>query len=399
MDNRELLKKIYQECSPAERAKFLSGISDDLKNFEAASEQTFDELMRSQRFEEGICCPHCGTTHIGPHGKYKGNPRYLCYDCNKTFNLTTKSVFNGHKKDLEQYMKYIELMLHRVSIRKAAQICGISKTTAFLWRHKFLDTLMDLANKVTVGGVVEADETYFKLSFKGSRLLHRKPHKRGNDVRGAGLSDEFVCVPCAIERNKPSDKVGAISRATNLAAPSTKELLALYQGRIEPDSILCTDGNAEYASVADQLELHNIQLKPSKNHKAAVLETAVATFHINNVNSYHSNIDYFLKPFRGVATKYLNNYLNWNNFMNRIETSDQKALLLKFFANQISTEKSKEVQQKPAIPFPTPYDKFYSVQGVFRTTGRKNIMSKKPKALDDETLEKLKFKFNIKKDK
>ena len=167
--------------------------------------------MRKERFSEGVCCPHCGVTHIGPHGSYKGNKRYICYDCGKTFNLTTKSVFHCHKQDLETYLKYIELMIHQVSIREAARICKISRQTSFLWRHKFLDTLQSIADKVTIGGIVEADETYFKLSFKGSRVLPRKAHKRGNDVEGAGLSEEFVCVPCAVERNKAADKVGTIS--------------------------------------------------------------------------------------------------------------------------------------------------------------------------------------------
>ena len=92
MDNKELLRQIYLECSPEERKRFLDGIKTEIKFKPKFTVETFDELMRKERFSEGVCCPHCGVTHIGPHGSYKGNKRYICYDCGKTFNLTTKSV-------------------------------------------------------------------------------------------------------------------------------------------------------------------------------------------------------------------------------------------------------------------------------------------------------------------
>src|ERR687898_823601 len=33
--------------------------------------------------------------------------------------------------------------------------------------------------------------------------------------------------------------------------------------------------------------------------------------HINNVNAYHGRLKEWLRPFHGVATKYLNRYLGW----------------------------------------------------------------------------------------
>ena len=34
-------------------------------------------------------------------------------------------------------------------------------------------------------------------------------------------------------------------------------------------------------------------------------------FHINNINAYHSHLKEWLRPFHGVATKNLPNYLGW----------------------------------------------------------------------------------------
>ena len=33
--------------------------------------------------------------------------------------------------------------------------------------------------------------------------------------------------------------------------------------------------------------------------------------HINNINAYHGRLKEWLRPFHGVATKYLNRYLGW----------------------------------------------------------------------------------------
>ena len=296
MDNKELLRHLYLELSPSDRKKFLSNLPDDVKPDQSKIDaDTFDELMRKERFPEGICCPHCGNVKVGTHGSYKGNPRYICYGCKKTFNLTSRSVFNGHKQSLETYTKYIKLMTMGTSIRKAAQICGISVTTSFLWRHKFLDVLQQIADKTKVGGIVEADETYVKLSFKGSRVLPRLPHKRGNDLDkkfldSDGIPTPKVCVPCAVDRNDHTQTTGAIARATNLEKPMTKHLSALFENRIVPDSILCTDKLAHYVKVAEQFDLNLIQFKANRKDQS-IIRSSVGNFHINNVNNYKMNVN------------------------------------------------------------------------------------------------------------
>ena len=43
-----------------------------------------------------------------------------------------------------------------------------SRNTAFLWRHKILDALQNMADDVTLDGIIEADETFFAISYKGN---------------------------------------------------------------------------------------------------------------------------------------------------------------------------------------------------------------------------------------
>ena len=93
--------------------------------------------------------------------------------------------------------------MDRLPLRECARRCGISLDTSFKWRHRLLDGLQKIHNSVKLTGVVEADEVYFSISYKGSRKFSaqhagREPKKRGMRSTKRGLSDEKVCVPTAV---------------------------------------------------------------------------------------------------------------------------------------------------------------------------------------------------------
>lgn len=205
-------------------------------------------------------------------------------------------------------------MMNSFSVRRSAEICGINKDTAFIWRHKVLDALQNMQNSVELNGVVEADETFFALSFKGNHkksttfTMPRKAHKRGKDIHTRGLSHEQVCVPCGVNGTGLS-----VARISNLGRIGTKDLEFAFKNQIASDSILCCDGANAYRKFASKNSLDLIQLKSGKSK--------VGNFHIQHINAYHSNLKNWIKRFHGVATKYLNNYLVWNNFVNYAKES------------------------------------------------------------------------------
>jgi hypothetical protein len=45
------------------------------------------------------------------------------------------------------------------------------------------------------------------------------------------------------------------------------------------------------------------------------------TIHLQKVNNVHTQLRTFLKPFNGVSSKYLQNYLNWFAYMDHIRNS------------------------------------------------------------------------------
>ena len=87
-----------------------------------------------------------------------------------------------------------------MSIRKSAKECGINADTAFKWRHKILDPLQAMYDEVKLDSVVEADEAFFALRFKGKHKksnfrLPRERYHRGKSAHTRGISSEQVCVP------------------------------------------------------------------------------------------------------------------------------------------------------------------------------------------------------------
>ena len=54
-----------------------------------------------------------------------------------------------------------------------------------------------LDGKLTLQDIVEADETFFPVSYKSKSLgMPRKPRHPGSEVHKRGISTEQVCVSC-----------------------------------------------------------------------------------------------------------------------------------------------------------------------------------------------------------
>ena len=65
-------------------------------------------------------------------------------------------------------------------VRLASAELGVAPSTAFRWRHRFLQ-LTQPVKALVLTGMVEADETFFLRSSKGQRP-GRAPRKRGAPV-------------------------------------------------------------------------------------------------------------------------------------------------------------------------------------------------------------------------
>lgn len=266
-------------------------------------------------------CVHCGGTVLVRWGSTRtGLQRLRCKVCGRTFSAATGTPL-ARVRLPEKLCEALSDMLATVprSCRRLAARLGVDKMTAWRWRMR-LATALDGARAgrpcmAMFSGIVEADEAYVRESRKGSRewVEHerdpqhapRPPRPRWQDFRGrgsvlpAGLSKWQVPVLTL------ADRAGA-RRAEMLPDRRAESLIAVLEAHVSRDAVLCSDGDGAYRLFAQAHGLPHYQLTARRGRR--VIQAA---FHIQTVNSLHSRLKAFLRPFCGPATKYLPAYLTW----------------------------------------------------------------------------------------
>jgi len=263
---------------------------------------------------KAISCPYCSEKRIRANGKLKGVQRYVCNSCKKNFSETTGKFWYNIKKK-EKLNKYLYCLLSGYSIRKSAKETGIAIQTSFDWRHKLLTSFSSVSIE-EFQGIVESDDLFFAYSEKGNRHLDRKPKKRGEKARKAGINDEKVAVIATCDRSGNKDfKVATRGRI------SKKDLDRILKTKLDKADVLCSDSHRSYSAFAKANIIEHKKFNASKGQR-----TVDKVYHVQNVNNLDMRLRKFMKSFNGVATKYLQNYLNWFLVLEKIKNSTTKML-------------------------------------------------------------------------
>lgn len=320
---------------------------DILLREDHSAPQSIEDFVSELKSAQVYTCPYCGSTHIVRNGhRPDGVQKFRCKDCHRSFVPMTNTIFANTHKPLTAWQDYIKCVMSKETVKDSAASCGLTVKTSFFWRHKILSGLLGMEENVVIDGISEGDETYFTLSFKGNAksfkegVPNRKQHKRGGEVHTRGLSKELVCVPCVVSRDHRS-----IAHPACLGGCSFEALNNVLGGKVQKGSYLCTDANSIYCKFAKENELNLVQIKGGKETRG--------TFHIQHLNSYHSMLKKFIEKFNGVATKYLDGYLAWHNFLNYAkEGIADKARILKEWMVKCGKNFTHEsIFTMPSLPF------------------------------------------------
>jgi transposase-like protein len=268
--------------------------------------------LSEDKDQKAVSCPHCKDNRIRANGKLKGVQRYICNGCSKNFSETTGKFWFALKKK-DKINRYLYCLLSGYSIRKSAKETGISLQTSFDWRHKLLTSFSSVSVE-EFEGIVESDDLFFPYSEKGNRKLDRKPRKRGEKASKRGISDEKVAVVATCDRSGNKDfKVATTGRI------SKKDLDKVLKGKLDKADILCSDGHRSYGAFAKSNDIEHKKFNASKGKRVVD-----KIYHVQNVNNMDMRLRKFMDSFNGVATKYLQNYLNWFLVLEKIKNSTNK---------------------------------------------------------------------------
>ena len=317
----------------------LERLEAEVKSIRDEQTRRFAVDSRTRARNADRTCPHCGFGRVYKHGfDAGGRQRYRCVadrgGCGRSFNALTGTPFSRMRKP-ELWGPFIRAMGsgHRSleDLHRHGGI-GVSRRTLWRWRRAVMEALGSQRRPEPLQGVVEADETYFRESFKGSRDWKRgrppapRPPRRRGKARKPGTSWEQVPVLTAVDR--------AGGRREQVVGYKD-ELAAVLLPWIEPGSVLCTDALAGFRQVAREARSPHFVIpskatrRKSKEPRERWLAEAVqGSFGLARVNALHAHLKSFVNmQARGVSTRHLQGYLEWTQAVRTAALDDAEVAL------------------------------------------------------------------------
>jgi transposase-like protein len=257
---------------------------------------------------EGQVCPSCESKEIVRYGKPKGIQKYKCKRCRTYFTDLTGTVM--HRTRLRgKWLQYLALMTEGLSVRQAARLLGISKNTAFAWRHKVISRLAGAYAQTRLSGIVETHQLLMLKCCKGS------PEAR--KARATSPGEGSRQIPFLSPRSERVYVLFALDRFGNMAAEvasgeSRVGFDEIMRDRIAPGVRICVERGIGHWPPPGKRSLGLVWTTPAR---ARVFSEDAASpdpvHHQRNAKRLAIQFRAWLMRFHGVATKYLLRYITW----------------------------------------------------------------------------------------
>lgn len=258
-------------------------------------------------------CPRCKSSEIEGNGKDpNGIRRWLCKSCNRSFNVTTGTIFESHRIPVADWTEFLLEAFSYESLKGMARSNRRSKTTPPYWLAKLFAVLSGIQDGVVLSGNVQIDEKYYPLSDAEQR---RKP----DGTKYRGLSRNQICIAVGCD-----DSGRSFFSRLGLGKPSEARTRAAYASHIREGSHLVHDMERSHRVLVSELSLtdeaHNSKLIKSLPDK----ENPLA-----DVNELCFLLELFLNSHSGFDRSRLEGYLDlFYVMMNDPEEKMEKAALV-----------------------------------------------------------------------
>lgn len=289
-----------------------------------------------------IKCPYCESGDIVKNGIKNDIQYYKCKDCNKFFSISTSTITSSIRLSYIQLLNFMLCLINYNTIAETAKIIGIGERDTYNLRIKIISTLKSYKVE-QLHGVVQCDEKYVRLSFKGTRKdkMPRESRRNGFEGRTSGISMDQVCILMAID-----EKDNIFVKIVGLGPLSTDDLKENFSDYIKEKSILVTDSKSSYIKFAED---KNLVLKQIPDGKYKTKDG----YHLGELNSLMSELDVLLLKTRGLSTRHLQEYLDLFRFRKilryTIEYLKQNKEMYQYVLIQTSNLKNNDICKR-AMP-------------------------------------------------
>jgi transposase-like protein len=271
---------------------------DNLYGFLNSNRLTALDYQRIKILSTAPICPRCRCEYVTKAGVHNGRQVYKCKNCKYQFRETAKSlVYYSHKYYL--LVDYIKCMLEGKSLRACAREVGISLPTSFRWRHKILSAIQGLEGGINFSGITEADELLLQYSEKGRRY-------KTLEEKEQAMKTVHPNVAVLVMTDREGNLLFKHTGENKVQNSQIKEDL---KRRVSENNLICFKPNDEFKQA--------VMESPSKKVIVRRKTKGLTIYSVNVAEKKITNFLVWMMRFRGVATKYLQNYLMWFVVMNK----------------------------------------------------------------------------------
>lgn len=240
-----------------------------------------------ERKPENLICPECKSPLKQKWGIESDMQRYRCKRCKHTYNsLSNTPLAHLHKKG--RWWDYAICMTMGLTLKKAAVYCKISITTAFRWRHRFLE-FADVIQPIILAGIVECDYLSFEYSFKGQ------------PTRKATTPDHPDNVYVITGRDRHKNTANSVQEKL-----TSEEIAASLDHLLADDALFCSDNETFYQDFTTDYNYRHGEI----NRSEQIYENKEIV-HLYQVMRFLDGMNSWISRFRGVSTYYLHKYVGW----------------------------------------------------------------------------------------
>ena len=260
------------------RVQFQPGMSMSTFFDLYGSEPQCEVALVAARWPQGFVCPHCaGTAHCVLRVRHRQT--FQCLSCRQQTSIIAGTLFHSTKLALRTWFLALYLLGQaktNLSALSLMRSLGVSYPTAWLIKHKVMQSMLEREALYTLDGRVEVDDAYLGGERTGGKV------GRGSENKAPFVAAVATTDSGAARRVKLSPVSGFTSKAV---ADWAKRSLA-------PGTKVISDGLACFAAVTEVGCTHEPfvvgQLKPKDLPQFNAINTTLGNLKTAIAGTYHA---------------------------------------------------------------------------------------------------------------
>lgn len=202
---------------------------------EYGTEARCERALFAWRWPNGFICPECGYRGFCALSARK---LFQCHRCHHQTSLTSETLFAATKLPLTTWFLAMYLLTQSKNAISALELkrqLGISYNSAWLLKHKLMQSMKERDDTQPLAGLIQLDDAYWGGERRGG--------KRG---RGAPGKSPFVVAVQTTAEGRPH-----ALRMSRVATFSSAELKRWAAKHVHPSCLVVSDGLACFRAVTE----------------------------------------------------------------------------------------------------------------------------------------------------